>query len=474
MHAALRGKRQGSATTPGGLNQVRGIADLVLRRPREAAWEAYCRTDPAQVAGARRDGGRMDRGSATIADLAEKIERCDMADARITLVHADDSWQVAHGEVTLASASPASVRRWRYQEAMFLQEPVPGKAIAGLLRGERQHIGGLDVSAPQPAGAASFQRLPSQAESRNLTMPWPRTEWNLNAPDQVPAPAGILVGDGPAFVSFDAAYSAFLYTAPPSNLTSNLHLWRIIEPDRRAWLHRVVISPDALTITVKGPSLDGVTVELSTPAGMTARRVGRTGKVRLRLPAGLADSSLLLLRRDGDWLDHRYFHSPVPGRQRDASVVWDQPGADLDILIAGGEGLHVEFKQEVPTTPESRKKALKTIAAFASGEGGTVLFGVTDDARVAGLDPAALDRLGVAVTSMIRDAITPEPPYTLRKAELDGKTLLLAEVSAGGRWYAVNPAKPEFYVRRGASTVPARLEEIAAGFTPHPASTRWG
>ncbi|MEH0820478.1 MULTISPECIES: hypothetical protein [unclassified Micromonospora] len=47
---------------------------------------------------------------------------------------------------------------------------------------------------------------------------------------------------------------------------------------------------------------------------------------------------------------------------------------------------------------------------------------------------------------------------------LDGKTVLIVEVSAGGRWYAYNPKRPEFYLRRGASTIPARLQEIEVGF----------
>src|SRR5206468_10239167 len=122
------------------------------------------------------------------------------------------------------------------------------------------------------------------------------------------------------------------------------------------------------------------------------------------------------------------------------------------------------------TRDESKKKVLKTIAAFASGTGGTVLLGVDDDAEVVGIDPATLDRQSVAVASMIRNNIEPEPPYVLRTAELDGKVLLLVEVAAGGRWYALNPGKPEFHVRRGASTTPARLDEIASGFGYHQGS----
>jgi predicted HTH transcriptional regulator len=109
---------------------------------------------------------------------------------------------------------------------------------------------------------------------------------------------------------------------------------------------------------------------------------------------------------------------------------------------------------------------LKTVAALASGEGGTVIFGVTDDAEAIGIRPPDADKCMLTVGSMIRDSITPEPRYQLRTTELDGHLLLLAEVSPGNRWYAYNPAKPEFYVRRGASTVPARMDEIATGFRP--------
>lgn len=145
-------------------------------------------------------------------------------------------------------------------------------------------------------------------------------------------------------------------------------------------------------------------------------------------------------------------------------MVWDQPGAELGFLIAGGEGLHAEFKREIPTTPEPRTKVLKTVVAFASGEGGTIVFGVDDELQPVGLDPAAMDLYMRTVSSMIRDSAAPEPTYNLRTAELDGHALLIVEVTPGRRWYALNPAKPEFYVRRGSSTVPARIDEIAAGF----------
>jgi schlafen family protein len=239
-------------------------------------------------------------------------------------------------------------------------------------------------------------------------------------------PDRVLVGEGPSFLNFEAAFSSFFYGKPPGNFASQGNMWRISRLDRRGCLHRVTIGPDALVISARRTQLAGAVMELSSPAGAMTRPVGRTGKVRLRLPAGLADSSLLLLRSDDDWLDYRYFHAPVPGRQQDPSVVWDQPGAEMRILLAGGEGLHVEFKQQIPATQESRKKMLKTVAAFASGDGGTIVFGVSDDAQPVGLCSGTIDQHKLAVANMIRDSITPEPPYRLRTADMDGHVLLAA------------------------------------------------
>ncbi len=273
-----------------------------------------------------------------------------------------------------------------------------------------------------------------------------------------------MVGDGPTFVSYEAAFCSFFYSAPPSNQASHQPHWRVTRLDWRAWLHRVTIAADAMTIEVKGTAGEGVTAELSTPTSRDIRPVGRTGRLRLRLPHGLAESSLLVLRQGDDWLDYRYFHRPGVSSESDESVIWHQPGAELSLLLAGGEGQHVEFKQEVPSAKDSKKTVLKTVAAFASGEGGTLLFGVDDDSNVVGVNATDLDGLMLAVGNMIRDNIEPEPPYHLRPAEQDGKTVLVLAVRAGGRWYALNPLKPEFYVRRGASTPPARMHEIVAKF----------
>jgi predicted HTH transcriptional regulator len=75
-------------------------------------------------------------------------------------------------------------------------------------------------------------------------------------------------------------------------------------------------------------------------------------------------------------------------------VVWEEPAVALQLLINAGEGPQVEFKAQLPDGNDNaaRRTMLKTVAAFASGDGGTILFGVNDDGTVTGLDPATVDR----------------------------------------------------------------------------------
>jgi len=447
-----------------------------------------------------------DNGSTTIEELAEIIGKYDSITLRAALHRfgadatggrgsdeaadagtasdAGDAWSLVHAEVTtgdepgpakreVAADADAVSRRWRYPRHAFVEQPLAGRVAAALITSrEPQTVAGLRVIAPATQPTATFQRLPSHRQwGPALTSTrWPRTEWELcYANTTSTLGEQLLVGDGPAFISYEAAFAAFFYAVGPSNLAGQQPLWRIRRVDRRAWLQRVAIAPAALTVSVEGSKAAGAEVQLTTPTSMVTHRVGPTGEVRFPLPDGLANGTLLALTGDGDWLDYRYFAYPGRGDQQDESVVWDEPDADLQVPLSGGEGPTVEFKRELPADDrESKRTVLKTIAAFATGAGGTVLFGVDDvTAEPVGLDTATMpvERQRDRLTNMIRDCIDPEPGYDLQVADLDGKTLLVLHVHAGGRGaYALFPERPEFYVRRGASTFRARQQDIAAAF----------
>jgi predicted HTH transcriptional regulator len=45
----------------------------------------------------------------------------------------------------------------------------------------------------------------------------------------------------------------------------------------------------------------------------------------------------------------------------------------------------------VPTIDEGKAKAMKTVCAFANGQGGSILYGIDDDDGVVGVPPKAID-----------------------------------------------------------------------------------
>ncbi|MFJ2206350.1 AlbA family DNA-binding domain-containing protein [Streptomyces microflavus] len=408
-------------------------------------------------------------GQTDMAVLVAMLSERPAVNVRLALVADEQQWRLHHAHVALDDGHPLTERAWRYSTASFLELSLPGPTAAALLRGDDQDIHGLHVASPGPSASnASTSRLRGQQEWARVTTPWPRTEWTINRDANTPQPGhDLLVGDGPSFLNFDQALSAFLHQRPHDTNMGRSDLWRIVLPHHAGWLSQITIGPDLLTAVVDGKALDGAVLELTWAAGNERHSVDRAGAYHFALPHGLAHDSLLMLRRDDQWLDWRHFPAPTYGRARDTSVVWEQPGPELDLLLANGEGTHLECKREIPEG-NSRKKMLKTIAAFASQDGGTVLIGVQDDLQIVGLpEKPTVDKQVLQVVSMIRDTLEPAPPYEPRVIDYDGKTVLAIEVSSGGQMYAYrdrDSQRPEFYVRVGPNTVPARHHEIAAGF----------
>lgn len=79
-----------------------------------------------------------------------------------------------------------------------------------------------------------------------------------------------------------------------------------------------------------------------------------------------------------------------------------------------------------------KRTVFKTVAAFANGHGGSVVFGVEkDEATVCGLHGTDLIAARDRLTQLARSIVTPAPEVEVRAHELDGKTLLVLTVSRG-------------------------------------------
>jgi predicted HTH transcriptional regulator len=187
------------------------------------------------------------------------------------------------------------------------------------------------------------------------------------------------------------------------------------------------------------------------------------------------DDAWLWLKRGVDWLDYR---SPrgwggyVAPDDRLVLPPPEDPVAEVTALASQGEGQHLEYKSRLPPSGnattrrerEAKRTALKDIVAFANGGGGTILYGVRDDGVIVGLDEPvgkARDRL----TDFVRGRVFPSLPHHISQRVVDGKLVLMLEVEPTERTLyslLIDVDRPEYYIRRDATTYPARADEIAS------------
>ena len=145
-------------------------------------------------------------------------------------------------------------------------------------------------------------------------------------------------------------------------------------------------------------------------------------------------ASLRLALRTLDYRAIGEYRAPTELAHAGVDVeIAEDPESEMQALLAQGEGLQVEFKRQLPENSDEHKRTVfKTVAAFANGYGGSIVFGVEkDEATVCGLDGidliAARDRL----TQLARSIVTPAPAVEVQTYELDGKKLLVLTVSRG-------------------------------------------
>ncbi len=97
--------------------------------------------------------------------------------------------------------------------------------------------------------------------------------------------------------------------------------------------------------------------------------------------------------------------------------------------ILAGESKNVEFKESLP---EKSIKYMKSVVAFANGTGGKIIFGIADKTReVVGFDKEDVFKKMDAIANAVSDSCEPAiiPDITLQT--VDGKTVIVVEVSEG-------------------------------------------
>jgi predicted HTH transcriptional regulator len=129
-----------------------------------------------------------------------------------------------------------------------------------------------------------------------------------------------------------------------------------------------------------------------------------------------------------------------------------------ELLVA--EATEYEFKSTLET---SRPKSwLKTVSAYANGQGGSFFYGVNDDGTVIGLDN--VKKTTEQISKLIQARILPLPEFNLTPHRLeDGKIILILKIFRGETppYYYVADGNTIAYVRVGDESVPVSPQQLS-------------
>ena len=97
--------------------------------------------------------------------------------------------------------------------------------------------------------------------------------------------------------------------------------------------------------------------------------------------------------------------------------------------ILAGESKNVEFKENLP---EKSIKYMKSVVAFANGTGGKIIFGIADKTReVVGFAREDVFEKMDAIANAVSDSCEPAIIPDISLQTIDGKTVIVVEVSEG-------------------------------------------
>ena len=129
---------------------------------------------------------------------------------------------------------------------------------------------------------------------------------------------------------------------------------------------------------------------------------------------------------------------------------------DIEKLI--GETTEYDKKQAVEK--KKIKNWCKNVSAFANTIGGSLIFGISDNDEIVGVDDIKGD--SEFVSQKIKERISPIPAFNLRFEVIDDKKLIIVDIVAGKDtpYYYVGDGMTEAYIRVGNESVAANAAEL--------------
>lgn len=124
--------------------------------------------------------------------------------------------------------------------------------------------------------------------------------------------------------------------------------------------------------------------------------------------------------------------------------------------IFAGESKNMEFKESLPA---KSSKYMKTIVAFANGQGGKLIIGVEDDTKkIVGIDKNEAFKIMDAIANAISDSCKPAIIPDIYMQTVNEATVIIVDIEAGRQrpyYLAAEGLQHGVYVRVAGTTRPA-------------------
>lgn len=130
----------------------------------------------------------------------------------------------------------------------------------------------------------------------------------------------------------------------------------------------------------------------------------------------------------------------------------------MDIRELIGEA--TDYDKKVALEKKKPKSWCKSVSAFANTFGGSLVFGISNDDELIGLENAEAD--AETISEEIKKRISPIPEFILKFDKINGKKFIILDVYAGGEtpYYYAADGTTEAYVRIGNESVKADSTEL--------------
>ena len=413
----------------------------------------------------------MTRSNVPLQELCDSLRQDDRAWVRFAVVREAEP-RVSVLDAVLGEAPPNWTEiLWDYGGVLFAASETTGPTVAEWIERGAVTWKNIEARLSELNEYASVDRHESRWNGRSHEpLRWPSEVWRISRGNNIqPATAELIGPNAPSFMRYEVAVANLL--------SADYHGWNISgseyvvrRQDPRLRIDAVRVRPTEIEVEISGKGATGAVVEVvGTTPGQVAALDKATDRVVIPLEHGLPDDPYLLVRTDHDWVDRRalsrgtYVHRAAPDdvlHEVDAATA-------LDVLTVQGEGPTLEFKEELPgESQEAIRKVMKTVGAFANGDGGTVLFGVSDDGNLVGVVAIGRTTAQERLTDLVRAWVDPLPSFAVEVIETkEGGAVIALHVEGGTNppyGVGTTATATTYYVRRGSTTFAVSPSELGA------------